>query len=199
MSHQVFHKNSYKGIEPTLIQNVRRAVACAARKVPLTTEDQEDMEQYFMFGLFDAMKQYNPERGAKSTLANAVLDNLSITYFRSRFAQCRDVRAIGESLNQDISDEDSEICERIDFITEADVYPWRTGLTEYEHADIRHDLAATLTALTPRQCEIAAAVLKENTIAEAASKLSISRQTIYSTLSLIKRHFSEFGLESYIE
>ena len=152
-------------------------------------EEAADFEQELAAHQWVAAKGYDPSRSKATTFARAVLDNKAASIVEQRRAAKRSPTAPATPGLESGEDHAAEVIDLSDLRA--------SELLREESADLGADLARSVAKMPPRLrslCEL----LSQGTITDAATASQRSRDSIYSDLAVIRRHFERAGLREYL-
>lgn len=171
-------------IDPATIEFIRvvahRAVSDLRRRGLVRRDEHEDCASALILEVIRVWSSYDPDRGAPEAFVNQVVATRTSSLLRRRAAKKR-------RLNPGSLD---GAAERVaDGATD--------GLSRESACDLRRDLDAVLSRLTPRQRDICDQLLRES-VSPAARELGLPRSTVRDEIARIRVVFEEAGLGDYL-
>jgi hypothetical protein len=158
--------------DAALADVVRRKARQLVGKTGLTAQDLPDLEGDLALDLVARMADYDPARADRDRFVRMVIARAAAKLLRHRRAARRDTRRV-VPLESDPVDPASDV------------------------SPLRLDVADAVAALPP-ELRAVAVRLARAPVAAVARQCGVSRDTIYSRVRAIRRHFEGRGLRDYL-
>lgn len=162
------------------------------RRPGLSRSDREIIEHELLAHLNRRMVRYDPARASLNTFIDRVVGRWAISFLRYHFAEKRDPRREGCSLNDSVRDADGRVVERHETMPEAARTWQRLHDLERDVADLRERLPSE------EHRQVMDALARGDTINAIAGDLGISRRVAEKYFADIRRVFDDAGLREYL-
>lgn len=167
-------QNSYAGLTPFEVSNVRHRARCLALKPGLGLAV-EDIEQELFAHILEKRACYDPERASWPTFVDRILLTKTLDILASARAAKRRCNAPPAPL---------DAVELVDALT-----------LDQKAADIRIDLSRRAARLPHHQAELICA-LREKTMSEISRESGVAKTTLYATRAAVQRELEP--LQDYL-
>jgi RNA polymerase sigma factor (sigma-70 family) len=177
----------------------KRKAARRLRKNEMPMHLRDDLTQDSVLKVFQASKNFDPNRGYWWPFASRVMENAEKSFLRHRFAQRRDPRNV-LSLNAEIrSKKGGKRKERSELITDSQRYR-RLGVDSRSADQINEirDSVEVLLARLPNSLRSLAEALMTHTPTEVERITGTSRSTIYRRIGRIREEAEKMNLHLFL-
>jgi hypothetical protein len=187
--------NRYPGLEPRLIELVRRN---ARRLAALDHRlEQEEVEQELLLHLHTQTERHETRRGSRATFEDRVVRNRAASLARDARAAKRGHPAATVSFDEVVAEESSHGVGELSDRTPLCRLMSETGTAWEDGAALRLDLMRFLAA-QPGRARECCLLLLERSVAETARIIGRHRSSIYAWLTILRSEARSAGLDIYI-
>ena len=161
--------------------------------------DVEDIEQDLHSDLLARLPKCESRGECDETVVARLVDHRIASIIASREAVSRDYRRAAFSLNEDVSDGEGRMVERVEAVAEED-YCRLTGRHYRSHewlCDLANDVRLALIGVSKDLKELCRDLMSMN-VSDICRMRGVSRGSVYEKIGQLREIFRRFGLESYV-
>jgi RNA polymerase sigma-70 factor (ECF subfamily) len=186
-------------IDTALIKLVRIKSARLAGMYGFNVMDRDDIYQELLLDCLLRLRKFDPAKSSRRGFLHRVVRHRIASLLDAQRAACRDSRMCRDSLDAPVQFAASESVELSETVSSDDYEAriGRSGLSSWERAELRIDVARVIAALPAELAAIADALKSVNAI-DAGRRLGLSRSTVYRRLVVIREVFAAAGLHHYL-
>lgn len=170
-------KNSYTGINPKIVTNIRYYAKLLKKDQSFSHEDIEDVEQDLLLDCWPILAKYNEFEEQYDAFVTQLI--------KSRARNLRE----------------KQLCKKraIDFVDEIDDELCKEGGESFEYdSAVRIDVNETIAKLPSKLKKICKLLMKYNEVSEISKQTGIPQQTIYSAIKRLRKDKKFADLKAHL-
>jgi RNA polymerase sigma-70 factor, ECF subfamily len=193
-------RSKHDGLSEYARNLIRRKARQLIGKYGFNRDDCEDLMQELTLDLLIRLSKFDASKACLDTFVSRIVDRRVANVIRYQRQVKRDFHRRAPSLDEPIRDDEGRAISRGERISQ-DEYDLRMGKytsNEAEREEMRMEVGAAISGL-PWDLQLLANLLRTHSMTEAARKLGVHRDTLYSArLPRLRQIFEDKGLREYL-